>query len=115
MGICRICHCHWSIHRFQTSYIEKLDEYILKFLYEFLKKEIKLKIAENQKKFKENYIKIYNFLLSRINYLYELDKQTLELNKIALLKDDEYSHKLLKENTDKNEKNDIYRFFEESL
>ena len=86
---------------------------------EKLKKEMKEKIQENTRKFNEDNKKIYGYLLSGINCLYDLAIKNTELNKIALLKDDEnkkygYTHKILKEHIDQKE-NDVSRFFEDSL
>ena len=61
----------------------------------------------------ENNEKIYNYLLSGINYLYDLSNKNKELYKIALSKDEGYTSNLLKENM--TEKNDISSFFEDSL
>ena len=60
----------------------------------------------------ENNEKIYNYLLSGINYLYDLSKRNKELYKIALSKDEGYTSNLLKENM--TEKNDISSFLEDS-
>ena len=85
---------------------------------EKLKKEIREKIEKNKNDFNENNKKIYSYLISGINCLYDLSKKNEELNKIALMKDDEnekhgYTDRTLKETM--TEKNEISSFFEDSL
>ena len=60
----------------------------------------------------ENNEKIYNYLLSGINCLYDLSNKNKELYKIALSKDEGYTSNLFKENM--TEKNDISSFLEDS-
>ena len=76
------------------------------------------KIDQNKNELNENNKKIYSYLLSGINCLYDLSIKNDELNRIALSKDDEnekygYTRKILKEKM--TEKNDISSFFEDSL
>ena len=83
-----------------------------------LKREMRDKIDQNKNELNENNKKIYSYLLSGINCLYDLSIKNDELNRIALSKDDEnekygYKRKILKEKM--TEKNDISSFFEDSL
>jgi len=130
---CANCDCYWQKHSFQTSYTVKEEvsttEKVEKFREnkekkqkkednEKLKKEIREKIEKNKNDFNENNKKIYNYLISGINCLYDLSKKNEELNKIALMKDDEnekhgYTDRTLKETM--TEKNEISSFFEDSL
>ena len=134
-GDCVNCGCNYRRHSFQTSYEESQQFFepvvIEKFRInnekkqqkeetEKLKKEMKEKIEKNKEDLNENNKRIYGFLLTGINCLYDLSKTNNELNKLALQKDNkekkyEYTNKILKENIEAIEKNDISTFFEDSL
>jgi hypothetical protein len=127
-GDCSNCDCYWERHEFRTSYQVKEEVSTIQLVEKFrenkekkqqkenndkLKREMRDKIDQNKNELNENNKKIYNYLLSGINCLYDLSNKNKELYKIALSKDEGYTSNLLKENM--TEKNDISSFFEDSL